>query len=106
MTPATTSESKHETTHAKIVLHAARVLRSKGLRGASVDHVMGNVDIGLLQIAERLGGDPATARTRAIVLLSACVGAMTIARAMGDREQALEILAASRAAILGDHTSA
>lgn len=45
-------------------------------------------------ISERIGGEPATARPRAITFLATCVGAMVLARSVGKRKLAREILQA------------
>lgn len=55
------------------------------------------------ELERRMGGDPTTARQRAISLLSTCVGAMTLARAVGDRSTAREILGACREELQSDH---
>lgn len=45
-------------------------------------------------ITERIGGEPSTARPRAITFLATCVGAMVLARSVGKRKLAREILQA------------
>lgn len=65
----------------------------RALRGRFGARVARVVD----RIAERLGGGPG-ARRRAIVLLSTWAGAVLLARAVGDRALADEILDAARAA--------
>ncbi len=51
-------------------------------------------------IEAHIGGDPETARDRAIALFATCVGAITIARAVGDRAMQREIIAACRRELL------
>lgn len=50
-------------------------------------------------IASRLDADPQAGRRSAIVLLSTCVGAMTLARSVGSRALAREILSVARDAL-------
>lgn len=75
---------------------AAEVARSEPeLRtqmGTSLDKIIQG-------IASRIGGDPATSRARAIAFLATCVGGLSLARAVGSRAMAREIMDACRAAL-------
>ncbi|HTJ83733.1 MAG TPA: TetR/AcrR family transcriptional regulator [Polyangiaceae bacterium] len=74
---------------------ASDVARGEPELGAVVATEIGVV---LAGIEAKLGGGKG-ARRRAIVFLSTSVGAMVIARAVGDRELAREVLAAARATL-------
>lgn len=56
-------------------------------------------------IADRIDGDRATARPRAIAFFATCVGAMVLARSVGKRKLAREILQACSDVLTEDSTS-
>jgi TetR/AcrR family transcriptional regulator, transcriptional repressor for nem operon len=56
-------------------------------------------------IAARIDGEPKTARRRAISFMATCVGAMVLARSVGQKKLAREILRACHDTLTGDRSS-